>query len=95
MTFKKPQFLNFSTISALGLFKFAALELINSIEDHEQRVQLSINYQTLCDATAMVGVIELQSKAQVNKEMLSLKKVAFDKRKIEQDTSELQVSSGP
>lgn len=41
-----------------ALFKYAALNLINSAENAEFRASLSVKYQTLCDETALVGVIK-------------------------------------
>ena len=51
---------------AESLFQYAALSLINSTEDKEQKVKQSLKYQVLCDHTAMVGVIkQKQSYAEV------------------------------
>ena len=57
--------------------------MINSIDDRESKEALSIKYQALCDVTAMVGVVNLKKKVHLTqKEMITLKKIAFDKKKI-------------
>ena len=64
--FNRDQFKKSSTIPSASLFKFAALELINSIKDHDARVMLSTTYQVLCDDTAMIGVVH-NEKSEVSR----------------------------
>ena len=79
--FDNSRFRNCSTVSSLGLFKFAALEMINNIADLETKVNLSVKYQTLSEGTAMIGVVEHVKED--SEKMLSLEPVHFAKQAIQ------------
>ena len=83
--FDNSRFRNFSTVSSLGLFKFAALEMINNIADFETKVDLSVKYQALSEGTAMIGVVEQEYIKEDSKEMRRLESVGFAKQAIQQD----------
>ena len=61
----------------MGLFKYAALELMNGlgVNDKELKIQLSIKYQTLCEHTAMIGVVQLSKAAKKEGEMKTVEKI--------------------
>ena len=67
--------------AAQGLFKYAALGKINDTQSAADRSALSVAYQTLCDDTALVGVIKQQDKATGElKEMT----VNFDRKEVQE-----------
>ena len=63
LRFQEEDFVEVTGEAAQGLFKYAAFSKINDAKSAADRSALSVAYQTLCDDTALVGVIKQQDKA--------------------------------
>jgi len=50
---------------------------MNSINDKDLKIQLSTKYQTLCEHTAMIGVVQLSEAQKSEAEMKVMKKISM------------------
>ena len=64
-----------------GLFKLCAFDAINSgTKDAQQKQEISIRYQVLCDETAMVGVVKQTEKS--SGQMVEIGPLAFGRATV-------------
>ena len=65
LSFSQPDFIEVQGHSASNLFKIAANDAIEKIQnsgDAQQAKNLSLKYQVLCNQTAIVGVMKQKDK---------------------------------
>ena len=85
LQFDSSRFVNVTAISTLGLFKFAALQMINEFEDSKMKEILSIKYQALCNETAMIGIIKQDTPNEIGRNDFKNSTLHFTRQVVQQD----------